>query len=365
MLGSSRCRIGQLLGIFSDVMSKKLLWIRNTLAVAVLLLPSLGRAEVHRVINERNHHTFDRNHPVEARIRSGDRVITKTVDSAGWDFQGVRRTKTHGNPLTGPFYVEGARPGDALVVHLDKVRLNRKWGYTAYHIGGYALTEDYERQPRLYEKAMVLGGPDNFLEGRTDLVPWVIDLERNTVRMREPVSTKIKLEFKAQPLLGCIGVPPAGDDAPRSGPTGNWGGNMDYKEVKEGATVYIPVYHEGGFLMFGDGHAVQGDGEAVGSGVETSLDVEFTIDLKKNAQLTTLRIENDDYLISIGNKSGDTLNEALKIATTDMVRWLVDEHGLEPWAAHQLIGFQGEYDVAAIAGTIGCKIPKAALSNKP
>ena len=85
MLGSSRCRIGQLLGIFSDVMSKKLLWIRNTLAVAVLLLPSLGRAEVHRVINERNHHTFDRNHPVEARIRPGDRVITKTVDSARSD----------------------------------------------------------------------------------------------------------------------------------------------------------------------------------------------------------------------------------------------------------------------------------------
>ena len=338
---------------------------RKTLAVAVLLLPSLGVAEVHRVINERNHHTFDRHHLVEARIRPGDRVITKTVDSAGWDFQGVRRTKTHGNPLTGPFYVEGAKPGDALVVHLDKVRLNRNWGYTAYHIGGYALTEDYERQPPLYDKAVILGGPDNFLEGRTDLVPWVIDLERNTVRMREPLSTKIKLEFKAQPLLGCIGVPPAGDHAPRSGPTGNWGGNMDYKEVKEGATVYIPVYHEGGFLMFGDGHAVQGDGEAVGSGVETSLDVEFTIGVKKNAQLTTLRIENADYLISIGNKSGDTLNEALKIATTDMVRWLVEEHGLEPWAAHQLIGFQGEYDVAAIAGTIGCKIPKAALAQSP
>jgi acetamidase/formamidase len=140
---------------------------------------------------------------------------------------------------------------------------------------------------------------------------------------------------------------------------------MDYKEIREGATVYIPVYHEGGFLMFGDGHALQGDGEAVGSGVETSLDVEVVVDLKKRAELTTLRVENDGYLISIGNKSGDTLNEALKIATTDMVRWLVEEYKLETWAAHQLIGFQAEYDVAAIAGTIGCKIPKAALARKP
>ncbi len=340
----------------------------NRLVVLLTLCVTLGSGEVHRVVNERNHHTFDRNHPVEARIKPGDTIITKTVDSAGWDYKNVRRTKTHGNPLTGPFHMAGAQPGDALVVHLKKVRLNRTWAYTASYIGGYALTKGFvetNKMPPLYEKAQILGGPENYIEGRTDLVPWVIDLEKNTVRMREPVSKTIKLEFPAHPMLGCIGVPPAGDEAPRSGPTGNWGGNMDYKEIREGATVYIPVYHEGGFLMFGDGHALQGDGEAVGSGVETSLDVEVVVDLKKRAELTTLRVENDEYLISIGNKSGDTLNEALKIATTDMVRWLVEEYKLETWAAHQLIGFQGEYDVAAIAGTIGCKIPKAALARKP
>lgn len=338
---------------------------------SLLLLLSclaLAQAEEHRVINERNHHTFDRHHPVEARLRPGDRIITKTVDSAGWDFQGVRRTKTHGNPLTGPFYVEGAEPGDALEVKFEKVRLNREWGYTATYIGRGALTDEAAEArtlPPLYERAQILGGPDNFLEGRTDLVPWVIDLERNTVRMREPLSQRIKIEFAAEPMLGCIGVPPAGDEAPRSGPTGNWGGNMDYKEIREGATVYIPVYHAGGYLMFGDGHAAQGDGEAVGSGVETSLDVEATVGLRKNANLTTLRVVNDEYLISIGNKSGAPLNEALKIATTDMARWLEEEYGLETWAAHQLIGFQGEYDVAAIAGTIACKIPRAALRNRP
>ena len=325
-------------------------------------------AEVHRVVNERTHHTFDRRHPVEARVRPGDTIITKTVDSAGWDFEGVRRTKTHGNPLTGPFYVEGAEPGDALVVRLKKIRLNRNWGYTAAGIGANALTEEAVKAkpyPPLFDKPQILGGPHNFLEGRTDLVPWVIDPARGTVRMREPVSRKVALEFQARPMLGCIGVPPAGDAAPRSGPTGDWGGNMDYKEIREGATVLIPVHHAGGYLMFGDGHALQGDGEAVGSGVETSMDVELQVELRKGARLTTLRVENDDYLISIGNKSGDTLNEALKIATTDMVRWLEEEYDLEPWAAHMLIGFQGEYDIAAIAGTVGCKIPRAALARKP
>ncbi len=341
---------------------------RLQIAALLVLCAALAAAETHRVVNERNHHTFDRRHPVEARIRPGDTIITKTVDSAGWDFQGVRRTKTHGNPLTGPFYVEGAEPGDALVVHLKKIRLNRTWGYTAAGIGANALTKQHVKSnpyPALYDKPQILGGPENFLEGRTELVPWVIDLAKNTVRMREPVSKRIKLEFAARPMLGCIGVPPAGDEAPRSGPTGNWGGNMDYKEIREGATVHIPVYHEGGYLMFGDGHALQGDGEAVGSGVETSMDVEMVVELRKAANLTTLRVENEERLISIGNKSGDTLNEALKIATSDMVRWLEEEHGLEPWAAHMLIGFQGEYDIAAIAGTVACKVPRAALAQKP
>jgi hypothetical protein len=77
--------------------------------VLVVVGVALAPAEVHRVVNERNHHTFDRRHPVEARIRPGDTIITKTVDSAGWDFQGVRRTKTHGNPLTGTVLRGGRR----------------------------------------------------------------------------------------------------------------------------------------------------------------------------------------------------------------------------------------------------------------
>src|SRR3954447_23553083 len=87
-----------------------------------LTVAALGYGAVHTVVNEVNYHTFSREHPVLARIQPGDVVVTKTVDSAGFDLNGVRHTKTHGNPLTGPFYVEGAEPGDALVVQLDRVR---------------------------------------------------------------------------------------------------------------------------------------------------------------------------------------------------------------------------------------------------
>lgn len=318
---------------------------------------------VHRVTNERNYHTFSTEHPVLARIRPGDRVITRTVDSAGWDYEGVRRTERHGNPLTGPFYVEGAQPGDALAVRIDRLRLNRDWGYTAYRIGASALTPEYleyEIYPNRYREDVVLGGPQNFLRGRADLLPWVIDVPRQTVRLREPASSRISMEFPARPMLGCIGVPPLGEP-PTSGPTGVYGGNMDYWEVREGATVYLPVFHPGGYLLLGDGHALQGHGEAIGSGVETSMDVEFTVELVKQARLTGVRLETRDHLISVGNAHGQPLNEALRIATTDMVRWLQRQHQLEGWAAHQLIGVQAVYEIATAAGTVALKIPRTAL----
>ena len=111
----------------------------------------------------------------------------------------------------------------------------------------------------------------------------------------------------------------------------------------------------GAYLFFGDGHALQGDGEAVGSGIETSLDVQFTVTLRKQAKLTDPRVENAEYLISIGARTATnrSLNDALSIATSDMMRWLVDDYGIEPVAAHLLIGHQAKYDVAALSGVKG------------
>lgn len=279
------------------------------------------------------------------RIRPGDTIVTKTVDSAGFDFQNIRRTKTHGNPLTGPFYVEGAEPGDALVVRLDRVRLNRDSGYTGHTIGLKDLPPNLQGPKP---------APDAVIKGYDYLVPWKIDRAANTVSL----ASNPAVRFAAQPMLGCIGVAPEGDYSPRSGPAGYWGGNLDYNQVREGAVVILPVYHPGGLLFFGDGHALQGDGEAVGSGVETSLDVQVTVELRKRARLTGPRLETAEWYISIGAKPDATLNESLRIATVDMLRWLIEERGMPAGEANLLIGMRARYDVLTLGGYVALRVPK-------
>ena len=314
-------------------------------------------AETHQVVAATYYNTFSRAHPVLKRVRVGDTIVTKTLDAGGQDEKDVRRGQPS-NPLTGPFYVEGAEPGDALIVRFNKVRMNRRWGWTAYRLGLFSLApESIEGlYPNRYKDDLIR-------PGRANLVPWDIDLERQTVRLREPTSQIIKLEFPAKPMLGCVGVAPAGDFAPTSGPSGSYGGNLDYNEIGEGATVLLPVYHLGALLFIGDGHALQADGEPTGTGIETSMDVEFTVDVRKKANLTGPRVETSEYIISVGSQPEfvSSLNRGLQLATSDMVNWLVEDYKLEAWAAHLLIGYQGKYDVVTVAGTVALKLPKKYL----
>ena len=314
-------------------------------------------AETHQVVATTYYNTFSRAHPVLKRVRPGDTIITKTLDSGGQDEKDVRSGQPS-NPLTGPFYVEGAEPGDALLVRFNKVRLNRRWGWSAYRLGLFSLApESIEGlYPNRYKDDLIR-------PGRANLVPWEIDLERQTVRLREPASQISKLEFPAKPMMGCVGVAPAGDFAPTSGPSGSYGGNLDYNEIAEGALVLLPVYHPGALLFIGDGHALQADGEPTGTGIETSMDVEFTVDVRKKANLTGPRVEINEYIISIGSQPEfvSSLNRALQLATSDMASWLIEDYKLEPWAAHLLIGYQGKYDVVTVAGTMALKMPKKSL----
>jgi amidase len=326
-------------------------------ALSIEAQASPQAAEAHEIVATTYYNTFTRAHPVLKRVRSGDTVRTKTLDASGRDDKGVSRGQPS-NPLTGPFYVEGAELGDTLAVRFTKVRLNRNWGYTTYRLGLFSLTpESIEGlYANRYKEGLVI-------PGRANVVPWDIDMERQTVRLREPVSGITRLEFPAKPMVGCIGVAPPGDFAPTSGPAGSYGGNLDYNEIGEGILVLLPVYHPGALLFVGDGHALQGDGEPTGTGIETSLDVEFTIDVRKKASLTGPRAETSEHIISIGSQPEfvSSLNRALQLATSDMVNWLTTDYKLEPWAAHLLIGYQGRYDVITVAGSMALKIPKKHL----
>ena len=328
-------------------------------AVALALLGAVdSTGEVHDVVAKTFYRTFSRAHPPLLRIKPGDTVRTKTVDAAGVDEKGVRRHPESGNPLTGPFFVEGAEPGDALAVQFRRIRMNRNSGWTAYRLGLFSLAPDsIERlYPNRYKDNLVY-------DGRVNLVPWDIDLDKQVVRLREPASARMKLEFPARPMLGCVGLAAAGDFAPTSGISGPYGGNMDYNEIVEGSTVVLPVSHPGALLFIGDGHALQGDGEPTGTGVETSMDVEFTVEVRKKANLGNPRVETPEYIISVGSQPEfvSPLDRALQIATSDMVSWLVSDYALEPWAAHLLVGYQARYDVVTVAGSMALKIPKKYL----
>ena len=311
------------------------------------------------VIPKQYYRTFSHTNPVFQKIKPGEVVSTRTLDSGGQDERGEQMSPGS-NPLTGPFYIEGAEPGDALLVKLRRVRLNRNWGSSAYRLGLFSLTADYVETiyPNHYK-------PDVIRKGRDNVVPWDIDLARGTVHLREPTSSKVKMEFPVRPMLGCIGVAAPGDFAPTSAPSGNYGGNLDYNEVGEGATVILPVFHPGGLLFMGDGHAIMADGEPTGTGVETSMDVEFSVEVRKAAQVNGPRLETADYLISVGAQPefASSLDRALQMATTDMVRWLVNDYKLEPWAAHELIGAVGKYDVVTVAGSMALKVPKKYLGQ--
>ena len=304
--------------------------------------------------------TFSAKHPVKQRMKPGEVVATKTLDSSGKDFNSVEQTDGP-NPLTGPFYIEGAEPGDAVLIRFHKVRLNRDWGYSGYRLGLFAMTPEYieKTYPPVYKRDLVRKGFAHY-------VPWDLDRAKGIVKLREPGSNAIVMEFPAKPMLGCVGVAAPGDWAPTSTPSGSYGGNLDYNRIGEGAVVMLPVYHPGALLFLGDGHALQGDGEPTGNGVETSMDVEFSVTLRKKAGLTGPRVETSDAIISIGSQPEfqSSLDRALEMATTDMVQYLVKDYGLEEWAAHLLIAFQGKYEVVTARGSMALVIPKSAMRKR-
>jgi acetamidase/formamidase len=329
----------------------------RTAACCLILTASVVSAETHTIYAEKFWNTFHNRHPVLKRIRAGDTVNTRTIDASALDEKG-RKAAIPGNPLTGPFYVEGAGPGDAIHVRLDRIRMNRNMGWTRYRLGLYSVTPESIESTFSPKYKM-----DAAVPGRDELLPWDLDLKRGIVRLREPKSSAVKFEFPARPMLGCVGVAAAGDFGPTSGISGPYGGNMDYNEVVEGATVILPVFHEGALLFIGDGHALQADGEPTGTGIETSMDVTFTVTVRKNANIPGPRLENAEFIAAIGSQPEfvSSLDRTLRVATSDMVQWLTGEYKLEPWAAHQLIGYQGKYDVITVAGSMALRIPKKHL----
>ena len=277
------------------------------------------------------------------RIADGDSVITTTVDAAGMDYTGNNITPG-GNPQTGPFYVEGAEPGDTLAVYFDRLWPNRKIGYTNVVLAPNVVDPEYVAE---MPKAKGWSGE------------WELDLEAGTATLISPQTKLGRLKIPLRPMLGCFGVAPYRGQAISTATSAEHGGNMDYKGFEQGTTVYFPVFVEGALLFVGDGHAVQGDGEIVGTGIEVSFDVQFTVHLLKGKRIGWPRGENVTHIYTAGNAR--PLDQALQHATTEMVRWLTSDYQLDAIGAHTLLGQCVEYEIGNVfdpAYTVVCKLAK-------
>ena len=278
------------------------------------------------------HRVFSSSIEPVLRIWPGDTVRTRTVDASGVDEKGKSRV-LGGNPQTGPFYVEGAMPGDTLAIHVRKLRLNRPSAISDDGLVGRALTTDYASKHK-----------DNSFNN----VVWTLDLEKGVARLEKPTARLKDLAVPVRPMLGCVGVAPGfGGAAVRTGDSGRFGGNMDFNEIREGATVYLPVAQPGALLYVGDGHAIQGDGELNGNALETSLDVEFSVDLLREKRIPAPRVENDEYLMAMG--LGGSLDDAFREATSGLASWLEQEYGLTGPEAAVLLGATVEYKISEVA----------------
>lgn len=307
-------------------------------------------------------------YPPVLRIAPGDTVITTTVDAAGADQHGTPIT-AGGNPQTGPFFVEGAEPGDMLAVHLDRLSPSRSTGLT-----------------RTVLSRQVFDPPDARAHLQEIIADWDLDLTRGTGTLHPSAQITSLLTVPLAPMLGCFGVAPtwgqiasgtallirrrhwprqffaSGGRAISTATSGPYGGNMDYRGFGPGTTAYFPVFAPGALFFLGDGHAAQGDGELLGTGIETSFEVQFTVDLHKKQHIGWPRGENAQYLFTVGNAY--PLQVALRHATTEMYLWLRDQYKLDDRASGVLLGMEVEFEVGNVynpAYTMICKLPKRFL----
>ena len=280
-------------------------------------------------------------------IKPGDTVHTTTVDAGGVDANGAH-VAAGGNPLTGPFYVDGAWPGDTLVVRLKRVRLNRDTaGIYSDSVVLSALDPYYARDQKKVE---------NFDS------TWKLERELGIAVLTKPTDRLKNFQVKLAPMLGCIGVAPPGGQAFRSGQLGDYGGNMDYNQLREGATLYLPVFQPGALLFVGDGHAAQGDGELTGNALETSMEVEFAVDITEGFGLDQPHAENDDYIMVMG--IGNSLEDALRSATTGISKWLAHTYKLNGAEIAMVLGSSMRYDIAEVVDPrvhVVAKVSKSVL----
>jgi amidase len=274
-------------------------------------------------------YTFAASYAPVARLKSGDILETNTVDCFGNAVKKPGDTLSMApgdNPLTGPFYIEGAEPGDTLAVKILDLKVDSDQGVGALAPGFGALNAtNYTPMlnPAIPEKIWF----------------FPIDHATNTATFRA-LDSKYTVKIPLHPFFGCIGVAPAGGEARSSVVPEAFGGNLDSPEASVGNTAYFPVNVSGAMLFMGDGHAAMGDGEVAGTAIEVPLRSRVQVRVIKGQKISWPRFENDEYIMTVG--AYRPLDDALRIAFTELVGWIHKDYGLSEMDAYELLSQVGE-----------------------
>lgn len=262
-------------------------------------------------------------------LKQGDILETNTVDAFGNVLQkpGDTLSLVKGdNPLTGPFFIEGAEPGDTLAVKILSLEADSDQGVGTIADGFGAInstTYTPMENPPIGEHIWY----------------YPIDKATNTATFKANDS-KFTVKMPLHMFLGCIGVAPAGGEARSSIVPAEFGGNMDSPEASAGNTIYFPVNAKGALLFVGDGHAAMGDGEIGGTAIEVPLRVRFQVNVIKGQKIAWPRFENDEYIMTVG--AYRPLDDALRIAYTELIGWMTKDYAISRMDAYELLSKVGE-----------------------
>ena len=323
---------------------------RSVVAIALLILgsPTTGKLAAQDTVR----FTPTVGHPTFAVREPALQITPPTVLISNTNFGGYYTEEGGVFPgEVGPIYVEGATTSDVLQVQVLAVRPNYPTAAARISPGFGGLAAD--------SRVRMLNEP---IPARRWV--WRLDPDRMVATTELPASEVKSIEIDLQPMLGRLAVAPRGGEAFGGLWPGDFGGNMDAPEIREGTTVYLPVFHDGAYFYFGDGHARQGEGEISGTGLETSMDVILRIDVIKGKTIDWPRLEDDEYIMVAG--SARPLIDAFRLAHVELVEWL-EEYGFDRWDAYQVLSQVSESTVANIVDpvyTVVAKFPKRFLPDR-
>ncbi len=323
--------------------------------LALLIVMSTAMAQTVRYIPKHDElkYTFGGHAPVLS-VKPGTIIESWTEDcydglvTKPTDIPSRIIPANHDNPQTGPFFVEGAEPGDTLAVRILKLEPALAYGISSSFPFFGALTAT-EYTAMLHEAL-------------PEKVWWYdVDKAKGTVKFRALKGTQTA-DIPMRPFLGCLGVAPARGEVRWTVTPEAYGGNMDCPEVCEGNTIYLPINVKGALLYIGDGHLVQGDGEIISTAVEAALNVRIQVDVIKGKSISWPRIESDTEIMTMG--SYRPLEDAYRIAHKAMVDWLVADYGFDMMDAYQLLSQVGKAQVSQAVDpnyTVLARFPKKYL----